>query len=172
MRLLTGITHEMSRVLMFVACVLIVVMAVHVTADVLMKYLFNRPIVGTLEFVSSYYMVVVSFAPLAYAQWHRDHLIVELATQGLSKRTIRIIDGVVYIGCIALLTLYIWHTTLAAIEKTRLGESWQTGFYELPVWPTRWLLPISLAAMGLCMIVQVATGFREEADRPEDVPTA
>src|SRR3546814_9847490 len=45
-----------------------------------------QPLAGTIEVVSNWYMVGVAFLPLAYVQWHREHLIVELFTQNSSDR--------------------------------------------------------------------------------------
>ena len=61
-----------------IAGVFVVVMMLHIVADVLAKWLFNYPIVGTLEIVANYYMVALIFLPLAYVQRAGGHIIVEV----------------------------------------------------------------------------------------------
>ena len=66
MRLIVvSLAELLRRGLMIVAGLCFCVMAIHVTADVFMKYLFRHPIVGTLESVTYYYMVAAVFLPLA-----------------------------------------------------------------------------------------------------------
>ena len=42
--------------------------------------------------------------------------------------------------CVAVFT---YQTFLAALRQTRAGEVWIAGTMYLPVWPCRWLLPLS-----------------------------
>ena len=46
-------------------------MMLHVSADVTGRYLLRRPIDGTTEIVSAYYMVIVAYLPWAYLAQER-----------------------------------------------------------------------------------------------------
>ncbi|WP_416391404.1 TRAP transporter small permease [Alloalcanivorax xenomutans] len=46
----------------------IALMMLHVTADVVGRFVFGTPIPGTITIVSHYYMIVAAFVPLAYAE--------------------------------------------------------------------------------------------------------
>ena len=61
-------------------------MMVHITIDVIGRVVFNNPFDATIEVVSAYYMVAVSFLPLAYISRHEGQIIVELFTRNLRKR--------------------------------------------------------------------------------------
>lgn len=162
-----ALNRGLAKGLMFVACATMVIMVLHIVADVFMRYTFNRPFAGTIEIVSTWYMVALAFLPLAYVQWRREHLIVELATHTLSSATLRVFDSVVYIVCIGVLVVYITQVTDTAMFQTGRGEAMETAWFDVIVWPTRWFLPVGLGAMGICMIVQVLTGMRppeEEQD--------
>ena len=80
--------------------VALVLMMLHIVADVATKYLFNDPIDGTTEIVAAYYMVAVVFMPLAYVTFAEGHLIVELFTSRMSGRPLAAL-----IGCAGLITL-------------------------------------------------------------------
>ena len=43
-------------------------MMLHITADVVGKFVFNRPLPGTIPIVSQYYMVIAAFLPLAMVE--------------------------------------------------------------------------------------------------------
>lgn len=56
----------------------IIVMMMHIVADVTGRYLLGTPISGTTEIVSGYYMVAAVFLPLAYVARTEGHIAVEL----------------------------------------------------------------------------------------------
>src|SRR3546814_16577296 len=91
---LSALNDRLAKALMFLSCAIMLAMVLHIVADVMARYLFNQPLAGTIEVVSNWYMVGVAFLPLAYVQWHREHLIVELFTQNSSARTLRLMDGI------------------------------------------------------------------------------
>lgn len=142
------------------ACLLL--MMLHVTADVLCKYLFNYPLIGTLEIVSYYYMVAAVFLPLAAVEQARGHLFVEVFTSRLPARAQILIDGVALLLGTAYLGVLTWRTGVEAVRQTRVLETWDATFFDIHVWPTRWFLPVGCAALTLFMalhaVAQVVYG--------------
>ena len=61
----------------------IALMMLHVTADVVARFLFGTPIPGTITVVSHYYMIVAAFVPLAFAEQKEGHISVEVVTERL-----------------------------------------------------------------------------------------
>ena len=108
-----------SWVLMAAGGFVIILLMLHITADVAGKYFFNRPIIGTLEIVSRYYMVAVVFLPLAYVQIRRQHLTVEMFTMGLSKRRLAGLDGAVSLVGLVYVALLTWLVYGHAVSATR-----------------------------------------------------
>jgi TRAP-type C4-dicarboxylate transport system permease small subunit len=54
--------------------------------------------------------------------------------------------------CVAVFT---YQTLLAALRQTQAGEVWLAGTMYLPVWPSRWLLPLSGFLMVLHLVLRV-----------------
>jgi len=52
-------------------------------------------------------------------------------------------------------SVFTWRTLLRAIEQTRAGEVWQAGTRHLPVWPSRWILPVAGFFMALYLLARV-----------------
>ena len=150
----------LTSLLVLIAGVSIVLMMLHVSADILMKYIFNLPIQGTLEIVSYYYMVAAVFLPLAAVERNHGHIYVEVFTQHLSPRWIASIDsfanslGVVYVGILT------WMTGFEAVRQTRALEEWDAVFFQIPVWPTRWFLTFGCGAMMLYMMLHAFRAIR------------
>jgi len=166
--LLCAVSGALAKALMFLASVVMLLMVLHIVADVVLRQFFNSPLPGTIEIVSNWYMVALAFLPLAYVQLHREHLMVEVFTRDVSPRVLRRIDLVVQIACIALLALYIAQVANAALAKTELREALEGTWFDIPVWPTRWFLPIGLAAMALCILAQLLGAMRRRR-RASDV---
>lgn len=128
-------------------------MMAQVGADVTMKYLFNKPIKYTLEMVSSYYMVAVVFLPLGLVTKAKAHVVVELFTQGLSKRALALVDAFAAVLTLVYSSLITRQSLRVALEKTEVRESWEAATLDIQVWPARWFLVIGCALMSLYLIV-------------------
>lgn len=142
------------------AGVLLIVMMLHIVTDVLSKWLFNFPIVGTLEIVANYYMVGLIFLPLAFVQRAGGHIIVEIFTQRLAKRVILYFDIAIGLFIFAYMFLFTWRTAVEAIRKTAELEYLQATSIFITIWPTRWVLPIGFGIMGLVALRQVVAAVR------------
>ena len=40
-------------------------------------------------------------------------------------------------------SIFAWQTGLRAVQQTRAGEVWEAAGGFIPVWPSRWMLPIA-----------------------------
>lgn len=147
-----------SDVLAAIAGIALVTMMFQVTSDVVMKYLFARPIAGTLDVVSYYYMVGLTFLPLAAVERDRAHISVELLSQVLPRawqaRFAVLSDAVsvIFFGALA------YANGEIALAKFRIGE-YAMGSLALPIWPSRFLAPLGfalIAAVCALKVVQVA----------------
>ncbi|WP_180901446.1 TRAP transporter small permease [Martelella soudanensis] len=143
----------LSRAFAVVAGATVLMMMLHVAADVLLKYFFRMPIVGTLEIVSNYYMVAAIFLPLAAIEKSRGHLFVELFTARLGPRPTLVLDA---FGCLMLAVFALcvtWMTTVEAIDRTEAGEMIDAVYYTIPVWPTRWFPPLGCGLLtAMCLL--------------------
>ena len=143
----TPITWLANR-LLDISAILLLVMMLHVCADVGMKYLFNRPIQGTLEVVSYYYMVWAVFLPLALVEMTRSAVSVELFFNMFSRPMQVVIIGLVLALCAATYGGLARITWLDALRSFSRGEV-VMGPVTVVVWPSRFILPISFALAGL-----------------------
>jgi TRAP-type C4-dicarboxylate transport system permease small subunit len=167
------IIGSISRYLAFAGGIAMVAMMLHIVTDVAMKYFLNDPIDGTTEIVAAYYMVATVFLPLAYVAATEGHLIVELFTSRLSARPLKYLTVATGFVTLAYLAFLVYYTYEEAVDKTSSGEAWETSVNLVAVWPSRWLLPVGLAAMGLVILAQTIRTLREglqdsEAESPPD----
>ena len=145
----------------------LVLMMLHIVADVATKFLFNDPIDGTTEIVAAYYMVAVVFLPLAYVTFAEGHLIVELFTVRMGGRPLAALVGCAGLATLAYLLFFVYHTGVEAVRRTGEGEAWETSVDLVAVWPSRWFLTIGLAAMALYVALALVRHFSRGSAGPE-----
>lgn len=143
-----------SRGLFWIGAIAMALMAIHVSLDILLKYLLNKPIAGTIEIVSAYYMVAVIFLPLPLVQRDRRHIVVELFTQSLGPRWRAVLDVMGFVLALVYMGLLTWYGAKEAWRSTAVGESLDIVFFELSTWPSRWFVPFGCGFMGLWLVFQ------------------
>ncbi|MBF9033244.1 TRAP transporter small permease subunit [Rhodobacterales bacterium HKCCE2091] len=165
------------RVNMAIAGLAVVAMLLHVVLDVVMREV-HVPFSGTLEIVSYWYMVALVFLAIPAAQARGEHIQVELFTAAMTPRARAVIDVAVLILSAALLVVFTWVATEEALRQTARQAVVEAGTGTIVVWPTRWLVPVSMGTTCLiclvqafCLVRALATGegMRTEAGEPADV---
>jgi TRAP-type C4-dicarboxylate transport system permease small subunit len=151
---------RLADIFLWAGAVAVLAMMVHVSADVIMKVALNQPIMGTLEIVSFVYMVGCTFLPLAHVQLSRTLIIVEVFTQKLSpEKNLRFDIGAAVLTVAYLLLLAIMGSVVA-VAKTEIGEAQDATYFDLPVWPMRWVFCASCGLAALIALYQLVDDFR------------
>ena len=151
-----------SRLLMAVAGIFLVLMMIHVSLDVGMKYFFNAPVSGTIEVVTYYYMVSIVFLPLALVELRSEHIYVDLFLRPLSQKTqmwiyiFGCLLGIVYFSGMA------YQTFFDAIKATVQKETVMSN-YLFYVWPSRWALPVGMAGIVLALFANILKALKKGA---------
>jgi len=154
------------QVLMWLGIIAGFLMMLHTAVDVAGRTLFNHPLPGTTEIVSAYYMVAVAYLPWAWVALNNGHITVELFTRRASPRVIFWLDVMAKVLTIVYVSVFTWQTEYMAVQQTRGGEAWEASTGFLPVWPSRWLLPIAGFLMTAYLVLRVIKDVGEALHRP------
>ena len=152
-RAVAAITHGLSA--MGVACV--VAMMCITTADVVARYVFNRPTMWADE-MASYLLIAIVFLGLAQNLRTDGHIRIDALTSLLSLRTRAVLEVFAYaVGIVfaVILTLGTW---------TRFENFWSRGTTsDSPLMTPLWIamVPVVVGAFvfGLAMIVGFVGSF-------------
>lgn len=153
--------------LALVAGAALLLMMLHIAADVLLRSVFNTSMQGTLEIVSSYYMVAVVFLPLAMVERLNAHISVELLTQHLPPRPQLLLMAAVSVLSAAYFAAFAWQTWGDAMQKYRVGEV-MLGNVPITVWPTRFFVPVGCGMIVVVLMykaVRMALGDRSVLEK-------
>lgn len=155
-----SLLSRLADIFLWAGAIAVLAMMVHVSADVIMKVALNQPIMGTLEIVSFIYMVGCTFLPLAHVQLARTLIIVEVFTQNLAPEKNLRIDIAAAVLTVAYLLLLAIMGAVVALAKTRIGEAQDATYFDLPVWPMRWVFCASCGLAALIALYQLIDDFR------------
>jgi TRAP-type C4-dicarboxylate transport system permease small subunit len=149
-----------NRAVMMVACVFMVLMMAHITIDVVIRFLFGGQLIGTLEIVSFYYMVIIVFLSLGFVELREAHIRVDLFAQMMPKfmqlvlYVLACLLGLVFFG------LLFWQSAQDAMSATGRAEEAMSNF-TFYIWPARWALPVGFGAVWLAVLSNLLTSLTE-----------
>lgn len=126
----------------------VLLILLHISLDVIMRYTLNSPIPATNEVVSFYYMIALTFLPILSLELLDKHIKTDLFFRYFPKKFQRVsiaASGVLAIFFYWLLTYVSFVEAVSATERNEVVM----GVHLLPVWPSRWLLPIAFFSASL-----------------------
>jgi TRAP-type C4-dicarboxylate transport system permease small subunit len=131
---------------------------VYTVADVVMRYVFNRPFSGSVE-VTEFSMSLIIFLALPYTAWVGAHISVDLFEKYLDRPALRYLPAILsFIGA-ALFALIAWRVlleTLATLNQT-------SNMLRMPHYPFRLAVAFCSLVFAVVMLVQ---GWQALRQRP------
>ncbi len=147
----------------------LVLMALQIVVDVFMRNVVGAGFPATADLVSKYYMVLVSFLPVAYAELQRRHVEASVFTDMMHKAARRWIYLLGFALSFVVYALLAWGTFSEALKQTERGAYVEAGMIDFPTWPGYWILPVSFSLMTLVLALRLVQVLRNVfADVPAD----
>lgn len=137
----------------------LVCMMLLITADVILRSVFNKPVPGTFELIEVMMGVVVSLS-LAYCGVRRGHVSVELLTDNLPDNLQKIIGVIHSVVCIIFffaVAYFVYQQAIVIKESETV-----TALLEIPIYPFLWILSLGAALLALVYISQLVKIFTKE----------
>lgn len=131
---------------------LVVLMMLHVTAEVLLRVGFGMHIPGTMEVVTYYYMVAAVFMGIFACTTEDGHIRVDVLVQFLKGRTRLVVDIIGLIVTALYFGLFSYGLYLQAVKSWARSETVDAIFLELPIWPTRWIAVLGIVLSLLSVL--------------------
>ncbi len=151
-RSLSRAFYPVSRIMNSVGVGFLAVMMFLTTADVILRYVFNRPITGAYELTGLMLAILVAFG-LAYTQVHKGHIRIDFIISRFSPRVQAFVDSITTLIGIAIFSLIIWQSVLYA-ESLRAACVTTPALY-IPLYPFIWIVAVGSALFCLVHIVDL-----------------
>jgi len=151
-RALEKVTDRVNVALKYLCMSLLGVMLILGTADVLGRYLFNRPVSGTYEIFGVLLPSIVLLG-LAYAQAERSHVRITMVVELLSPLLQRVFDIITTIIAMVITIIIGWHGFGLSIRFWNSGKMIDT--IHVPKWIPQLVVPLGALALFLVLSVQL-----------------
>lgn len=129
---------------------LVVLMMLHISAEVILRLFFGTHFPGTMEIVTYYYMVASVFIGIFSCTMRDAHIRVDVVAQYFKGRFRRIVDIFGWLVISGYFCLFAYGLHRQAERSWNRSETVDAISFEIPIWPARWLalIAIALAAVG------------------------
>lgn len=144
-----------ARFQLLLASIAVMLMVLHVCSEVASRAFRGQPIEGTIETVSYWYMIMVSFLPLAFVQMTNQNIRVDLLANLLPKRALVVVDlfaNTLTLGVVALLG---YASFTLALRQTGFKEAVRASTFDFPVWPARWVVVFSFSILAVVLLARL-----------------
>lgn len=173
---MNALERFVARISAIVGSVVLIAMMLQITIDVFMRNLLGAGFPATADIVSRYYMVAVSFLPLAMTQVADRHIEATIFTDRLRGGARRAVLGLGAAIATAVFALLAWGTGAEALKQTARRAYVEAGTIHFPTWPSYWILPVSASLMLVVLVIRLIrlarNQFHESAHDPLDQVTA
>ena len=148
------VVDPLVRIISYVAAGVLALMMFLTAADVLLRYIFNRPISGTWELTSYMMAVVVSFG-LSYCASVKGLISVEVLTERFPTKVQAVLNCVTYFFSFCFFALITWQSILYI--KLMFKSNLVSAVLLIPTFP----FIAALALGSLIFTLVILTDFLE-----------
>jgi len=143
---------RIDAVLGFAASALLTLMMVLTFADVVARYLLNRPIRGAFE-ITELTLLVLIFAGLPLVSHADEHVTMDFIDRILPPALLRALVRVVHAACAAVMFFLTWQVWLKAGKIASYGDT--TDVLRITVGPFVYFMALMIALTGLIHLYKV-----------------
>jgi len=142
--MVTGFSKSLDRI----AGLCLTIVMLMVVANILMRAIFNHPILGTFELVGFFTALGVALA-LARCALENSHIAVDFLVERLPLRIKAGVEVLINLIGFSFWSMCAWHLCIYASNKMASGVVSSTA--QIPVYPFIFL--VSLGVLGLCLVL-------------------
>jgi TRAP-type C4-dicarboxylate transport system permease small subunit len=143
-----------AQALLVIAAILAFCLCFVVVADVVGRTVFNRPVQGTPEMVSSA-IVIICYLQAAYAVRSGGMISLDAFTSLMPLRVQSLLAAIGALFGVFLFGLICWGSIDQSVYAWTAGEYDGEGALRIPSWPSRFVLTLGAFLTALCYLLLV-----------------
>jgi TRAP-type C4-dicarboxylate transport system permease small subunit len=142
---------QATRVMVYIASIALFGMMGIVVVDVIGRYAFNHPLMGSYELVG-YLMAIAGPWAIAYSQVQKGHIRVDFLLKRFSRRGQAVITSLANLIGLAAFTLLCWRMIVLAQYYFGLKHGNTTDTMGLPIAPFIIIVAVGLGMLALVLL--------------------
>ena len=131
--------------------IILMLMMITVFVDVFLRYIFNSPLVGSVEIVETMMVLIVALG-ITYTGINKGHISVDLLVSRFPPKVQAAIDIFNFLVATIIFSIMSWKTGLQAIVAGSRHVT--TTVLEVPIYPFVWTLSICTGLLSLVFLLQ------------------
>ena len=140
-----------SRFLHWIGRFVLILMVLITVVDVFLRYVFNKPIVGSYE-LTEFMMAILVFGSVAYTMAVKGHVCVDLVISRFSERTQALLECITSLLAFVLFGIATWRNVIHA--GTAMNRNDVSAELFIPISPFILFVAIGIAVLTLVLFVQ------------------
>lgn len=134
----------------------VTLMMVQIIIDVTLRNLFQIAVPGTTTLVTSYYMLIVAYLPLAVAERADSHIAVEVVSHLLGEKLQSWLIAMTWLVSAIVAGTIAYALWLEAMKAYSYGSFVIELNRSIPIWPGYFILPFGFGLYALVLAVRLA----------------
>jgi len=143
--------HPISRMMSRIASVILFLMMLLTIADVFLRKVFSKSILGTVE-LTEFMLVILIFFSLAQTEIMNGHVKVDLVVGRFSERAQGFVDMITQFICFLLSGLITWSTLIYSGKMRAVGEVSQDLW--IPIYPFIYVVAAGCAILSFTLLIK------------------
>lgn len=164
---LNRVVNGVDRLIMGISGLALILMMLHITADVIANQVLSSPLPLTNATVTQYYMIAVAYLPLAAGELRGAHISVDLIVNSLPAAVRRWLDHLVQAACLLLYAALASQALQLAREKLANDAFLMEQATRVTTWPSYFIVPLGFALIALLLAIRLVCRL---LGRPEPQP--
>lgn len=133
-----------------IAMTILAAMMFLIAMDVILRYIFNRPVTGAFELVEYMMAILIPFG-IAYCALRNGHVSVDLVVSRFSRKTQSIVGSITTLLGLGLFLLITWHNIIYI--KMNFASKLTSAVLLIPVYP--FIAAVAIGSGTLCLVLVV-----------------
>jgi C4-dicarboxylate transporter, DctQ subunit len=174
-----SVIGKISRYFWYIAGAASLLLAIDITYNVIRRYVFHHQDPYAFAASCALTCIAAMFA-LAYVQYQRQHIRVDLLDRYVSKNIVNIIQNLVSpifgLICAGAIVWFSWRVAWNSFLAQDIAGG---GVVAVPSWPGRMIIPLTSGILGLVILSQLVSYFaslirktEKGKIKPETLPDA
>ena len=158
--------EHISALLKYVAAALLLVVALLIAADVVLRTLFNYPLIGIAEIVANG-VVIIAYLQLNHAVRLGSMLRSELLVSNVPFKARIILETFIFVIGVLFFALIAWTSYTPLLRAVATGEFEGHASFQVPTWPVRFVVVFcSILAIANYLLLAYRALARGELSGP------
>lgn len=145
-----AVLYKISKAVSYLGMAMTLLMMLMIVVDVILRFAFNKPILGSVE-IASYMLSIIAFTAIPFVESEEGHIVIPLLFDQFPEKVrllVNTLTGIIGLGLLVLIALA---SFLLAVEYLHRGKV--TQVLSIPLYPFVFIAALCISLYAITLIV-------------------